>query len=105
MPFHLETKNRKMKNFNATKQSLLIALIFVSAPALHAQTSRLVSTANTVQQGQILADTTPKRTVLNQSTTQSLLDNNNNEDTILENRLLQLALAQPNYETKMYQQK
>ncbi|MBV9962908.1 MAG: TolC family protein [Parafilimonas sp.] len=94
-----------MKNFNATKQSLLLALIFVAASGLHAQTSRLATTASIVQQNQILADTTPKKTVSNQSTAQSLISSTTDEDTILENRLVQLALAQPNYEQTMHQQK
>jgi len=93
-----------MKNFNATKKIFLFASIGMYVSVLHAQSSQLMSASNIIQQTQIIADTTPQRVIANQSTAQNLMAANV-EDTIMENRLVQLALAQPNYEQTMHQQK
>lgn len=93
-----------MKNFNATKQLFLFASIFMCVSSLHAQSSQLISESNVIQQKQLVADTTPQRVITSQSTAQNLMTANV-EDTVMENRLVQLALAQPNYEQTMYQQK
>ena len=93
-----------MKNLNATKRSFLFVSVLVFTSALHAQSSELISASGIIQQKQILADTTPQNAAANHSTAQNLMTANV-ADTVMENRLVQLALAQPNYEQTIYQQK
>jgi outer membrane protein TolC len=93
-----------MKNFKATNQFFLITGIIVYAFTANAQSADLIS-ASSVIQIKTIRDTVPQGTAASQSTMQNLLKPDNGDDTIMENRLIQLALAQPNYQQTLYQQK
>ena len=72
-----------MKQFKTAKQFFLFILSMVSVFTVHAK--KLELTASVVKANMFLTDTVP----------QSLMRSNSDEDTAIENRLVQLALAQP----------
>jgi outer membrane protein TolC len=89
-----------MQNFNAVQ--IYIVTTLLAAYCFNANAQKISNLTNaTVAQS---PDTVPKKTTLNQSYTQNVLRNDAN-DTVIENRLVALALAQPNYEETVYQQK
>lgn len=94
-----------MKNFTAIKQIFLFALLIMYAATIHAQSSNLISASAIVQQNETATDTIPQKPVANPSTMQNASRFNTEDDTVIENRLVELALNQPNYEQTLYQQK
>lgn len=92
-----------MKNFTATKQVLLIFILIMPGVFIHAQSVKLISASSVVQLNKMRTDTVPPKIITHSATESSLMDDE--DDTVIENRLVQLALAQPNYQETINQQK
>lgn len=91
-----------MKNFKPIKLLFLLPGIFAYAFTTQAQPDYLLSASSVIN---VARDTVPQKVVFGQSTMQSLLNQDDADDTIIQNRLVQLALAQPNYQQTLYEQK
>ncbi|MEO8712252.1 MAG: TolC family protein [Parafilimonas sp.] len=94
-----------MKHLQTTKLFFLSTVIIACSFTAYAQSADLISASSVIQQIKTITDTVPQVTAANQSTMQSLLKHDEADDTIMENRLVQLALAQPNYQQTLYEQK
>jgi outer membrane protein TolC len=95
-----------MKHLKATKQFFLFVAIVAYGYSANAQASSDFSTSSlTSEQHKAITDTLPQKNVASQ---QPVIENSyggNDNDTIIENRLVLLALMQPNYEQTLHQQK
>lgn len=83
-----------MKSFKQTKIYFALVLLSVCSIEVNAQITNLTNAT-------VAHDTVPKRS----SQPGYLIKPGNTNDTVIENRLVQLALAQPNYAQTLYQQK
>src|SRR5215469_3186980 len=93
-----------MKHFKATKQFFLSVIIIGYAHSTNAQASSDFSNPPLSGEHQAITDTVPKKVDINQQAVSDSYNTNPN-DTIIENRLVLLALMQPNFQQTLHQQK
>jgi outer membrane protein TolC len=94
-----------MKHFKATKQFFLFIFIIACAYSAKALPPDFLNMPLVNEYQKATRDTVPKNAVVNQPPVLENSYNTNDNDTIIENRLVLLALMQPNYEQTLHQQK